>query len=163
MTLTLQSIDNMTSWSFESFSSSLATAPVIGVPSGGSGTTATTTSAPTSGGGIPPQQQQSPFNGSFMILMLGVFVFMILMTTMSGRKEKKRRAQMLSDLGRYDRVQTAGGIIGTVVELHDDEVTLKVDESTNTKIRFSRSAVQAVLKKGSESRSESAEPVGASA
>ncbi|MHC4595232.1 MAG: preprotein translocase subunit YajC [Planctomycetota bacterium] len=34
-----------------------------------------------------------------------------------------------------------GGIIGTVVDIKGDEVTLKVDESNNTKIRIAASAI----------------------
>jgi preprotein translocase subunit YajC len=52
---------------------------------------------------------------------------------------------MLSQLKRGDRVQTIGGILGTVVEARESEVVLKVDESANTKIRFSRSAIHRVL------------------
>lgn len=94
--------------------------------------------------------------------MVGLMVFMFVMTAMSGRKEKRRRAELLASIQRHDRVQTVGGVIGIVVDVQDDEIVLKVDESTNTRIRFARSSVQQVLKKSSDSRSESAEPVAAS-
>jgi preprotein translocase YajC subunit len=42
-------------------------------------------------------------------------------------------------------VVTIGGIVGTVVATRDDEVVLKVDESTNTKMTFVRKAIQRVL------------------
>jgi preprotein translocase subunit YajC len=42
-------------------------------------------------------------------------------------------------------VQTIGGIIGTVVESRENEVVLKVDETSNTKIKFSRNAIHRVL------------------
>jgi len=38
-----------------------------------------------------------------------------------------------------------GGIIGSVVELKPRTVVLKVDESSNTRITFSRDAIQQVL------------------
>jgi preprotein translocase subunit YajC len=41
-----------------------------------------------------------------------------------------------------------GGIIGTVVDLTSTEMVLRVDESSNTRIRFARSAVQQVLREG---------------
>ncbi len=92
---------------------------------------------------------------SFLVLMVGVFGLLILMTAMGGRKERRRRAQLLSSLKKQDRVQTTGGIIGTIVELKDDEVVLKVDEG---KIRFTRSAVAAILReaRGEPSESKSA-------
>lgn len=100
--------------------------------------------------------QPSPFGGmGFIYLLLLMFVFMIGMQVFAGRKEKRRRAELLSSLGRHDRVQTIGGVIGTIAEVRDDEIVLKVDESTNTKIRVVRSAVQAVLKKGGSNGSSS--------
>ncbi len=89
--------------------------------------------------------------------MLGLLVFMMVTSMMSGRKEKKKRAEMMSSLKKRDRVQTVGGIIGTIVELKGDEIVLKVDEGSNTRIRFARTAVQSVVKYG-RGEGESAEP-----
>ena len=44
-------------------------------------------------------------------------------------------------LNKNDRIRTIGGIIGTVVDIKDDEITLKVDESNNTKIKVIASAI----------------------
>ena len=52
---------------------------------------------------------------------------------------------MLDTLKKGDRVQTIGGVLGTVVEARDTDVLVKVDESSNTKIRFSRNAIHRVL------------------
>jgi preprotein translocase subunit YajC len=41
-------------------------------------------------------------------------------------------------------VQTIGGILGAVVEVRDEDVVLKVDESSNTKIRVIRDAIKSV-------------------
>lgn len=98
-------------------------------------------------GGPPPSSNMSPM---FMILLFGILIFMIVMSSMSARKEKKKREEMLGSLGRYDRVQTIGGVIGTIVEMRDGEVVLKVDEATNTKISFAKSSIQGVLKKHGE-------------
>ncbi|MCB9838108.1 MAG: preprotein translocase subunit YajC [Phycisphaeraceae bacterium] len=99
--------------------------------------------APT-GGGAPPAQ--NPFSLFLpIILIMGVMFFF---TMMSGRKEKKKRMEMLSSIAKYDKVQTVGGLIGSVHEVRADEITLKVDESTNTKVHIARSAVQTVLRKG---------------
>lgn len=83
------------------------------------------------------------------LMMLGLLVFMIVMSVTQGRKQKRQRAELLGSLKKQDRVQTIGGVIGTVAELHDDEVVLRVDDSSNTRIRFSKTAVQQVLKSGS--------------
>jgi preprotein translocase subunit YajC len=80
-----------------------------------------------------------------MILIFGIFAFLMLSSSRSKRAEQKTRDDMLKNLKRNDRVQTAGGILGSVVEVRDDEVVLKVDESSNTKIKFSRDAIRKVL------------------
>ena len=107
------------------------------------------------GPGAQPQQPASPFGGgNFIFILMALMLFMVMMSVFSGRKEKKRRADMLTTLTRHDRVMMAGGMIGTIVELKDDEVVLKVDESNNTRIHFSKSSVQSVLKSAGGARSE---------
>jgi len=86
----------------------------------------------------------SPGSG-FMIIMLMFVVALIIFSVFGQRREKKRRESLLSSIRKHDRVQTAGGVIGAVVDIRDDEVVLKVDEASNTRITFARSAVQHVL------------------
>lgn len=81
----------------------------------------------------------------FMYVVLLVIGGMFLFTIMSSRKERKRRDTMLGGLKKHDRVQTIGGVIGSVVEVKKDTVILKVDESSNTRMTFAKSAVQQVL------------------
>jgi preprotein translocase subunit YajC len=107
----------------------------------------TTAPAPTGGGGAP---QGSPFGGIFIPLMV-MMGAIILFSFLSNRKQDKKRRQLLNAVKKYDKVVTLGGIIGTVVELRDDEVVLKVDEHSSTKIRFTRSAIQQVLRPPGES------------
>lgn len=77
-------------------------------------------------------------------LLLMIIVFMFIMSR--GRsKERQRYEQMLNSLKRNDRVMTVGGVIGTVVDTREGEVVLKVDETNNVKMRFSRSAIKEVL------------------
>jgi preprotein translocase subunit YajC len=76
-----------------------------------------------------------------VILMLIFYFFMI----RSKRNTDRKRQDMLGQLKRGDRIQTIGGILGTVVEARETEVLVKVDESSNTKIRFARSAIHRVI------------------
>jgi preprotein translocase subunit YajC len=96
-------------------------------------------------GGAPSPGPQSLL-GSPFVLVLGMLLVIVMTSVFGGRKDKKKRATMMSSLKRHDRVQTLGGIIGTVVEMKDDEVVLRVDEGTNTRIRFAKSAIQQVLR-----------------
>ena len=48
---------------------------------------------------------------------------------------------------KNDRVVTIGGIYGVVMNVHReaDEVTLKVDETTNTKLRVTLSSIARII------------------
>jgi preprotein translocase subunit YajC len=78
-----------------------------------------------------------------LILMLVVFYGIMLS---GSRREKKNRQEMLSTIKKNDRVVTIGGVIGSVVSVSESEVTLKVDESANVKITFTRGAINRVLR-----------------
>ena len=72
------------------------------------------------------------------------------------RPERRKRAEltaMLQNLKKNDRVVTIGGIYGTIVNAQQDldEVTIKVDENTNTKLRMQRAAIARVLSSDSAS------------
>ena len=73
---------------------------------------------------------------------MGVFLFL---SSKSKRSSAKKTDDMLSQLKRGDRIQTIGGILGTVVEARDTDVLVKVDENNNTKMRFTRKAILRVL------------------
>ena len=87
--------------------------------------------------------QGSPLGSMLVPLVLMGFVFYFLMLRPQS-KERKKRAEMIAAIKKNDRVVTVGGILGTVVSVKDNEVTLKVDESNNTKITFTKSSIQQV-------------------
>jgi preprotein translocase subunit YajC len=97
------------------------------------------------------REEVSPFGGILPILILIMVAFLV-MSIFSQRKEKKRRQALLADLKKNDKVVTIGGIVGTIVELRDNEVVLKVDESSNTRMRFTRSAIQGPLASTEETK-----------
>ena len=76
------------------------------------------------------------------LVILGV---MMLVMTLPGRKQAKKRKEMMAGMSKNDRVLTRGGIIGVVMEVRDQEVILKVDESNNTRLHFSKQAIQHVF------------------
>lgn len=110
-------------------------APVEGQPTeGGDG-----------GGGPPTETRSSPFGGQGFLLIMLVFVVFWIFLMGGNRREKKKRARMLSVLAKGNKVQTVGGIIGTVMEVREKDVVVKVDENSNTRLRFTRAAIQSVL------------------
>jgi preprotein translocase subunit YajC len=82
-------------------------------------------------------------HGPFPLIIVFLVVMYITMV-MPKRKQDKTRQAMLTNMKRGDEVQTIGGIVGKVVEAREDRVLVKVDETSNTKIWFLRSAVARV-------------------
>ncbi|MCK4752292.1 MAG: preprotein translocase subunit YajC [Planctomycetes bacterium] len=76
------------------------------------------------------------------LLMLGLlFVMMYFLLFRGPRKKQQQHKKMVQSLKKNDKVRTIGGIIGTIVDIKPDEITLKVDESNNTKIKVLPSAI----------------------
>lgn len=88
---------------------------------------------------------QSPNAGASiipMLVMFGViFGLMYILVLRPQRKKETERLKMLGNIQKNDTVLTSGGIYGVVQQVKDNEVTLKIDESNNTKIRISKSAI----------------------
>ncbi len=133
---------------------------VLGAPGAGSAGGAGGAGPSGAGGGIEGADGAAPGAapggapggaGGFDLLfplLIGLMIFMIISTMLSGRKEKKRRAEMLGSIGKHDKVQTIGGVIGTVEEVRDTEIVVMVDRTTKTRLTFAKSAVQQVLQQG---------------
>ena len=124
---------------------------VLGAEGGGAG--------PDQGGapGAQGVQGQPGGLGWFFPLLMVMVAFLFLSTIMGGRKERKRREAMLGGLKKRDRVQTAGGVIGTIIEIKDSECLLESDRASNTRLWIARSSVSAVLRSASTPGSEGAE------
>jgi preprotein translocase subunit YajC len=79
-----------------------------------------------------------------LIAISALFYFMMI------RPERRRQASqrsLLEGLKKNDRVVTVGGIYGVVtnVQRDADEVTIKVDEATNTKLRVTFGSISKVI------------------
>jgi len=77
--------------------------------------------------------------------IIGVMFYFLMI-----RPERKKRqdlTSLLDSLKKNDRIVTIGGIHGVVVTVtkDSDEVTIRVDEGTNTKLKISRSAISRVI------------------
>jgi preprotein translocase subunit YajC len=75
------------------------------------------------------------------ILIIIVFYFVVLRP--AKRREQLQREQFLATLKKNDKVLTSGGIIGVIANVNEkeDEVTLKIDESSNVRIRVLKNSV----------------------
>jgi preprotein translocase subunit YajC len=94
----------------------------------------------------PPQGGQGGGNplGMFipMIIIFAIFYFMLIRPQQ--RKEKERR-EMIKAVKTGDRVLFSGGILGTVVNVKDTTLLVKVAD--NVKFEILRAAVSKVLDK----------------
>lgn len=102
--------------------------------------------------------------GPFIPLMVLMFAGLLILTSLSGRKERKKHEQLIKGLSKKDKVRAAGGIIGTIIEVKNDEVLLETDRASNTRIRVAKSSVTTVISskstpadKAAENADESAE------
>ncbi len=87
-------------------------------------------------------QPSNPFDWKFILLLGGGFLLLWLFSTRGKRKQEQKHRDMLANLKKGDRVTSIGGIIGTVVEVREDELVVKVDDSS--RIHLARWAVRGV-------------------
>ncbi len=97
-------------------------------------------------------QQQGLFDGPMIYIMLGGVFLLFIFSSRSKRKQATKRKDMLAALQKGAKVTTIGGILGSVVEVRDDEVTIKIGEAGNTRLRVARWAIRGV---GEEGKGES--------
>jgi preprotein translocase subunit YajC len=90
--------------------------------------------------------QQAAPNRGFMILVIYIVSFGMIawfLLIKPQRRMQQQHQQMLSALKRNDEVMTEGGIIGTVVHITEDRVTLKTGE--NTRVVVARAKIARIL------------------
>lgn len=92
-----------------------------------------------------PQQPEGPAAVIISLMpMLLVFLVFYFLLIRPQQKKQKELSSMLSSLKKNDEVLTSSGIHGTIVNVKDDTVVLKVDD--NVKIEFEKSAIALVKK-----------------
>lgn len=82
---------------------------------------------------------------SFLIIMGVMLLFMYFFMLRGPKKKQQEHQKMVSSLKKNDRIRTIGGILGTVLDVKPDEIVIKIDEATNTKMRVIPSAVATVI------------------
>ncbi|CAN5822599.1 hypothetical protein BH23GEM9_BH23GEM9_24470 [soil metagenome] len=85
-------------------------------------------------------------NRGFMILVIYMVSFGLIAWFLLIRPQRRvhqQHQQMVSSLKRGDEIMTEGGIIGTVVHLAEDRVTIKSGE--NTRIVIARAKIARIM------------------
>lgn len=75
---------------------------------------------------------------------IAIFYFLLIRPQ---RQQQKKHAELLKQLRRGDEVVTAGGIVGRVVHIKDDRLTI---ESGESRMVVLRDRVASVLSRGEE-------------
>ena len=78
-----------------------------------------------------------------LIILFGIFYFMLIRPQMKRQKEHKA---MLAKISRGDEVLTAGGIAGVVTDIGDNFVSVEVADGV--RIRVQKASIGNVLPKG---------------
>lgn len=99
------------------------------------------------------QNGQAPADGdpnAFFRMMLPLVAIMVLFYFLMIRPQKRKEDEfrrMVAELKDNDHVVTVGGIHGVVTNVQRDaeRVTIRVDDSTGTKLRVNTSAIARVI------------------
>ena len=78
-----------------------------------------------------------------MIVLLVIFYFLLIRPQ---QKRQKQHKEMLASITKGDEIVTMGGLLGKVVDLNDNFMTLEIAKGTQVKVQ--RSLVQAMMPKG---------------
>lgn len=96
--------------------------------------------------------------GSLLPPMIAIGLLFYFLIARPERKRKAEMQEMLGNLKKNDRVVTVGGLFGVVVNVNKDgeDVTIRIDDSNNTRLRVLRSAISRVVVDGQSSDSKDA-------
>ncbi|WP_134700050.1 preprotein translocase subunit YajC [Ammoniphilus sp. YIM 78166] len=75
-----------------------------------------------------------------LVLMFAIFYFLLIRPQ---QKKAKQRNAMLDALKKGDKVVTIGGVHGTIMELREDTLVVKIAE--NTRVTMEKGAVNQVV------------------
>ncbi len=74
-----------------------------------------------------------------LVIFFGIFYFLLIRPQ---QKQQKARQEMLSNLQKGDKIVTIGGMYGTIKEITEEDLTVKV--SDNVLIKMARYGVERV-------------------
>lgn len=80
-----------------------------------------------------------------IVLIFVVFYFLLIRPQKKAQNEHKK---LLAGVKKNDEIITIGGIHGTIANVKDTTVTLKVDD--NVKIEIQKSSIASIKRKASE-------------
>lgn len=88
-------------------------------------------------GGCVPAGDGEPTGGFdwtiiiFLVLIFGIFYFLLIRPQ---RKRQKEHKQLVEELKRGDKVITAGGIYGVIESTSEESIVIKVESGTTVRV-----------------------------
>ncbi|MFS0554441.1 preprotein translocase subunit YajC [Brevibacillus sp. 179-C9.3 HS] len=80
-----------------------------------------------------------------IIIMFAIFYFLLIRPQ---QKKAKQRNAMLAAIKKGDKIVTIGGVHGTIQDLSDDTITLRIAHNVN--VTFDRGAINSVVSSSNE-------------
>ena len=95
----------------------------------------------------PPPAQGPGVIGQFVMLGGFVLIFYFLLWRPQSKRAKEHK-QLVANLSKGDEVVTAGGILGKVTKVTEDNEFLEIQISDGVELKMQKTSVSAVLPKG---------------
>ena len=94
---------------------------------------------------MPQAQTVNPIVNLIPFIFIFIIFYFLLIRPQKTKEQEHRK--MLEKLDKNDEVVTSGGIHGTIVNVKETSVVLRIDD--NVKIEVEKSCISYVMKKGS--------------
>jgi preprotein translocase subunit YajC len=106
--------------------------------------------APDAGGGAGKQAGAGDTFNMWTCLLpaaAGLMLMYLMMASKPRQADSQKSREALASLKKNDRVITAGGILGTVVQTGADSeyVTIRIDDTNNVRIKLLKSSIAKVV------------------
>ena len=83
---------------------------------------------------MPPDQAVNPLTQFSIIPYLLIILIFYFLVIKPQRTQKQQQKQMLADLKKNDVIVTAAGIHGTIVNVKDTTVIIRIDDNARMEI-----------------------------
>jgi preprotein translocase subunit YajC len=95
--------------------------------------------------GAPAAPGGDPMTG--MLFFVGMIVIFYFLLIRPQQKRAKEHRKMVEAIGKGDEIVTNGGVLGKIIEVGEQYLTIEIADGVNIKLQ--RGAVATVLPKGS--------------
>lgn len=96
------------------------------------------------GAAAAPQAADPTMSMLFFVGMIVIFYFLLIRPQ---QKRAKEHRKMVEAIGKGDEVVTNGGMLGKIVDMSDQYLTIEI--AANVQVKIQRHAIATVLPKGS--------------